>query len=138
KGEAPPPRYELEARDGEGNPFPAVMEFTPASYEGEPCLQVIFRRQELDPELAQELEELRQRDQVTGLLNRPTFLHALEDAVADAAQNKGQHGLLLLEPDHYQRLLHDIGLDTADAMLAAMAERLRTAIGDNAVAARFS
>src|SRR5690606_595734 len=78
KGEAPPPRHELEARDGDGNPFPAVMEFTPASYEGEPCLQVVFRRQELDPELAREVEELRQRDQVTGLLNRPTFLQALE------------------------------------------------------------
>src|SRR5690606_34174544 len=140
KGEPPPARYDLEARDAEGNGFPASMEFASAMYEGETCQQVVFRRheQEIDPGLAQELEELRQRDQVTGLRNRPTFLQALEDAVADAAQNKGQHGLLLLEPDHYQRLLHDIGLDTADAMLAAMAERLRTAIGDNAVAARFS
>ena len=140
RGEAPPPRYELEARDAEGNGFPALMEFAPAMYEGETCQQVIFRRQEqeIDPGLAQELEELRQRDQVTGLLNRPTFLHLLEDAVAEAAQSKAQHGLLLLEPDHYQRLLHEIGLDAADTMLAAMAERLQAAIGDDAVAARFS
>ena len=140
RGEPPPPRYELEARDLDGNGFPASMEFASALYEGEACQQVIFRRheQEIDPGLAQELEELRQRDQVTGLLNRPTFLHLLEDAVADAAQDKGQHGLLLLEPDHHQRLLHEIGLDAADAMLAAMAERLQTAIGEDAVAARFS
>ena len=142
KGEAPPPRYELQARDIEGNAFPAVMEFTQALYEGEPCLQVVLRRQEADPELAREVEELRQRDQVTGLLNRPTFLHALEDAVAGAAQNQGQHGLLLLEPDHYQRLLQDIGLDAADDILAALAERLRGvldgALADGtAVAARF-
>ena len=137
KGEAPPPRYELEARDGEGNPFPAVMEFTPASYEGEPCLQVIFRRQELDPELAKEVEELRQRDQVTGLLNRPTFLHTLEDAVADAAQRQGQYGLLLVEPDHYQRLLQEIGLDSADALLRGLAERLQGVLGADATAARF-
>src|SRR3546814_14933720 len=62
----------------------------------------------------------------------------LEDAVADSAQSKAQHGLLLLEPDHYQRLLHQIGLDAADTMLAAMAERLQEAIGDDAIAARFS
>ena len=116
KGEAPPPRYELEARDVDGSASPPSMEFTPALYEGEPCVQVVLRRQESDPELAREVEELRQRDQVTGLLNRPTFLRALEDAVADAAQNHGQHGLLLLEPDHYQRLLQDIGLDSADAI----------------------
>ncbi|MCJ0824433.1 EAL domain-containing protein [Luteimonas sp. 50] len=138
KGEPPPPRYELLAHDIDGNSFPAVMEFTSALYEGEPCLQVVFRRQELDPELAREVEELRQRDQATGLLNRPTFLHALEGAVADAAQHQGQHGLLLLEPDHYQRLLHEIGLDSADALLQAIAERLRGVIDDQAVAARFS
>src|SRR5690606_35011213 len=61
RGEAPPPRYELEARDIEGNAFPASMEFTVAQYEGEDCLQVVFRRQEVDPELALEIEELRQR-----------------------------------------------------------------------------
>lgn len=139
RGEPPPPRYELEARDIDGNAFPASMEFTPALYEGEACLQVVFRRQDLDPELALEIEELRQRDQVTGLLNRPTFLRALEDVVDDAAQNHGQHGLLLIEPDHYQRLLQDIGLDSADGMLAAMGERLQSVIGDaDAVAARFS
>ena len=140
KGDPPPPRYDLEARDIHGNGFPASMEFTSALYEGESCLQVIFRRQEqeFDPGLALEIEELRQRDQVTGLLNRPTFLRALEDVVADAAQSNGQHGLLLLEPDHYQRLLHEIGLDAADAILAAMGERLQSAIGDDAIAARFS
>ncbi|NUS37851.1 MAG: EAL domain-containing protein [Lysobacter sp.] len=142
KGEAPPPRYELKARDLDGNDFPAVMEFTSALYEGEPCLQVVFRRQEVDPELAREVEELRQRDQTTGLLNRPTFLRALEDAVADAAQRQAQYGLLLLEPDHYQRLLQEIGLDTADAVLAAIAERLRGVLGPrledgSAQAARF-
>ncbi|WP_159015239.1 EAL domain-containing response regulator [Cognatiluteimonas profundi] len=141
KGEPPPPRYELEARDIAGSAFAAVMEFTPALYEGEPCLQVVFRRQETDPELAREVEELRQRDQVTGLLNRPTFLRALEDAVAGAAQNQGQHGLLLLEPDHYQRLLQEIGLDSADALLEAIAGRLRSVLeaghANDALAARF-
>lgn len=140
RGDTPPPRYDLEARDIDGSGFPASMEFSSALYEGESCLQVVFRRQEqeIDPGLALEIEELRQRDQVTGLLNRPTFLRALEDVVADAAQSNGQHGLLLLEPDHYQRLLHEIGLDAADAILAAMGERLQSAIGDDAIAARFS
>lgn len=140
KGEPPPPRYELEARDIEGNAFPAVMEFTLAQYEGEACQQLVFRRQEpeADPELARKVEELRQRDQVTGLFNRPTFLHSLEDAVADAAQNNSHHGLLLIEPDHYQRLLHEIGLDSADKMMAALAERLQSELDGRAVAARFS
>jgi diguanylate cyclase (GGDEF)-like protein/PAS domain S-box-containing protein len=141
RGEPPPARYELQARDANGDAFPAVMEFTQAMYEGEACLQVVFRRQEqeVDPELAREVEELRRRDQVTGLLNRPTFLRALEDAVADAAQNRGTHGLLLLEPDHYPRLLQEIGLDSADQIAEALAGRLRQTLADSptTVAARF-
>ncbi|PBJ83036.1 PAS domain S-box protein [Lysobacteraceae bacterium NML93-0399] len=138
KGEPPPPRHEIEARDIDGNAFPAAMEFTTAQYEGEPCLQVVFRRREaLDADLALELEELRHRDQVTGLLNRPRFLRALEDAVDDAAQSDGQYGFLMLEPDHHQQLLADIGLDHADDLLAANAGRLQSLVGAEATVARY-
>ncbi len=138
KGEAPPPSYELTARDIEGNGFPAVMEFTAATYEGEACQQVIFRHQEQeqDPELARQVMELKQRDQATGLFNRATFLVALEDAVADAASQGSAHGLLLIEPDHYAKLLDRIGLDAADDLIAAMAQRLDKA-ADGAMTARF-
>lgn len=137
KGDAPPPSYETQARALDGNAFPAVMEFTAATYEGEQCLQVVLRRQEIDPELAREVEAMRQRDQVTGLFNRATFLRSLEDAVADAAQNSAHHGLLLIEPDHYNQLLQEIGLDQADQLIKACSERLREAIGPDDVVARF-
>ncbi|MGN6225243.1 EAL domain-containing protein [Pseudoxanthomonas sp.] len=137
KGEAPPPRFELEARSLDGDQFPATLEFATATYEGEPCVQVVFRRrEEFDPELAREVEDLRQRDVVTSLLNRPTFLQALEEAVSQVA--RGEHySLLLLEPDHYQRLLQDIGIDSADALIAAMAKRLAEQLDSSATAARF-
>lgn len=135
KGEEAPPRYELKARDAEGNTFPAVMEFTPAEYQGEPCLQVIFRHQtsEIDPELVRQVEELKQRDPATGLLNRPTFLTLLEAAVGEAAEG-AQHGLLLLEPDHFQELLEVIGLDAADALLAALGQRLGDTVPEAQIA----
>ena len=137
KGEAPP-RFELEARSQDGQSFPAALEFATASYEGESCVQVVFRRrEEFDPELAREVEDLRQRDMVTGLLNRTTFLHALEDAVSQAAQGHGQYALLLLEPDHHQRLLQDFGLDSADALIAALAARLGETLDSGTTAARF-
>ena len=136
KGEAPPPRYELTARDIEGRGFPAVMEFTAAQYEGEPCQQVIFRRQavDADPELARQVEELKQRDAATGLLNRPTFLGLLDAAVVEAASQGATHGLLLIEPDHHAQLLDVIGLDAADELMAAMGQRLNSVAGGGATA----
>jgi diguanylate cyclase (GGDEF)-like protein len=122
----------------EGESFPATMEFATASYEGEACVQVVFRRrEEFDPELAREVEDLRQRDQVTGLLNRPTFMLALENAVAQVGRGDGHYGFLLVEPDHYTRLLADIGLDSADALVAALAQHLAAAIDGDVQAARF-
>ncbi|WNH51725.1 GGDEF/EAL domain-containing response regulator [Stenotrophomonas oahuensis] len=138
KGEAPPPQYQVDARNQDGAIFAATMEFTPATYEGESCLQVVFRRRmELDTELAREVEDLRQRDQVTGLLNRPTFMVHVENAVAQAGRSEGRFGLLLVEPDHYARLLPDIGLDSADALIAALGRVLADAVGDKAQVARF-
>ncbi len=138
KGEAPPPQYQVDARNQDGAIFAATMEFTPATYEGESCLQVVFRRRmELDTELAREVEDLRQRDQVTGLLNRPTFMVHVENAVAQAGRSEGRFGLLLVEPDHYARLLPDIGLDSADALIAALGRVLAEAVGDKAQVARF-
>ncbi|KRG64823.1 membrane protein [Stenotrophomonas terrae] len=138
KGEAPPPQYAVDARNQDGDTFPATMEFTAATYEGESCFQIVFRRrEEFDPELAREVEALRQRDQVTGLLNRPTFMVQLENAVAQVGRSDGQYGFLLVEPDHYARLLPDIGLDSADALIAALGRKLAEAIGDDAQLARF-
>lgn len=138
KGEPPPPRHELTARDIDGTDFPAIMEFTAAQYEGEACQQVIFRRQatEQDPELARQVEELKQRDPATGLLNRPTFLGLLDGAVAEAAGQGAAHGLLLIEPDHYAQLLDVIGLDAADDLMAAMGQRLDS-VANDAITARF-
>ncbi|MET0891778.1 EAL domain-containing protein [Stenotrophomonas sp. SAM-B] len=138
KGDAPPPQYQVDARNQDGAVFPATMEFTQASYEGESCLQVVFRRRmEFDPELAREVEDLRQRDQVTGLLNRPTFMLHVENAVAQAGRSEGRFGLLLIEPDHYARLLPEIGLDSADALIGALARVLAQSVGDTAQVARF-
>ncbi len=138
KGDAPPPQYQVDARNQDGAVFAATMEFTQASYEGESCLQVVFRRRmEFDPELAREVEDLRQRDQVTGLLNRPTFMLHVENAVAQAGRSEGQFGLLLIEPDHYARLLPEIGLDSADALIGALARVLAQSVGDTAQVARF-
>jgi diguanylate cyclase (GGDEF)-like protein/PAS domain S-box-containing protein len=138
RGEPPPPHYEVDARRMDGDTFPATLEFATATYEGEPCIQVVFRRrEEFDPELAREVEDLRQRDSVTGLLNRPAFLLALEGVIARAGRGEIQAGLLLVEPDHYARLLPEIGLDAADTLIAAMAAHLRGCAGEPVQLARF-
>ena len=139
KGGEIPPLHHLAAQGADGQEFPATMEFSPATYDGEPCLQIIFRRKEatIDPAMFEQLESLRRQDAATGLLNRPTFLQSLEDAVARSATTHEHHGLLLVQPDHFGTLLQSVGINNADALMAALAERLRPLLGENVEAARF-
>lgn len=138
KGEAPPRQLEIMAQRSDGSTFDAVMEFTQATYEGESCLQLVFRQQAIDAEMVKELDNLRQRDSLTGLYNRQYFMTEVESAVAKASEGKSHQALLLIEPDHYENLLGEIGLALADELLKQIAHRLTPALDDNTVCARFS
>lgn len=137
RGEAPPPRHELEVRNAGGSVFPAAMEFTQAKYDGEPCIQVVIRRQEADPMLAQELEDLRRRDMATGLDNRHTFLQKLEHLVGLVATDGSRHGLLLVEPDQAGELEKQMGLGKLDELAVAIAQRLVQTLGESIDVARI-
>ncbi|HET6602913.1 MAG TPA: EAL domain-containing protein [Xanthomonadaceae bacterium] len=138
KGEPPPRTLELHAQRADGSTFDAVMEFAQASYEGEPCLQIVFRQQVLDPDMVAELDALRSRDQVTGLFNRTHFMGELERTVAAAAGGRDNQALLLVEMDNYASLLNDVGLGNADGMLRAAAGSISSSVPEDAVSARFT
>ena len=138
KGEAPPKQLELTAQRADGSTFDAVMEFAQATYEGEHCLQIVFRQQKMDAAMVQELDALRQRDGLTGLYNRQYFMTELEAAVAAAADGKSNQSLLLIEPDKYEARLAEVGLGYADELLKVIAKRLEDSLDAEIVCARFS
>ena len=138
RGETPPKNVELKARHNDGGTFDAVMEFTQASYEGEPCIQIVLRPQLFDAEMAKELDELRQRDQTTNLFNRQHFLDELDVVIAAAADGAADQAMLLMELDNYPALLNAIGFANADDLLLRTAERIQAQLPEDAIAARFT
>lgn len=138
KGEQPPRELDTVAVRADGSSFKATLEFSPANYQGEPCLQIIFRHQKVDPELARQLEEIKTRDLVTGLLNRQTLLQRVEEGFAQALRGEGESALLLLEIDDFRRILQRIGLANTDVLLRDLAETIRACTGASDYAARFT
>ena len=125
-----PAQLKLRARRADDSRFDATVEFAPATFEGERCLQIVFRRQQSDPALLEQL----QRDPVTGLFNRARMLECVDDAVAAAAKGKKGQSLLLIEPDNWSALVAGIGLGKADELLASFADRVRMLLGADDVA----
>lgn len=125
-----PAQLPLRARRADDTRFDATVEFTPATFEGERCLQIVFRRQMIDPAVLEQL----QRDTVTGLYNRSHMLTQVDDAITAAAKGKKGQSLLLIEPDNWASLVGNIGLGKADELLASFADRIRMLLEKDDVA----
>ena len=137
KGEKPPQKLNLKAQRADGTTFDAIMEFAEATYEGEPCQQIVFRQQTVSADVAEKLEELRSKDLVTELFNRQYCVAQLERMVGEAVKGRNDQALLLLEPDNFKNLLDTVGLGNADLLLGDMANLMRRHIGEADVAGRF-
>ena len=124
-----PSQLALRARRADGSYVDATVEFAPATFEGEPCLQIVFRRQLVDQAMLEQL----QRDPVTGLFNRARTLECVDDAVAAAANGKKGQSLLLVEPDNWASIVAGVGLGKADELLASFAGRIRMLLGTDDV-----
>ncbi|SEI84708.1 PAS domain S-box-containing protein/diguanylate cyclase (GGDEF) domain-containing protein [Azotobacter beijerinckii] len=122
----------------EGRPFRLRLELSPASYDGEPCIQAVLRAESLQSELEEKLREVSCQDLVTGLFNRNHFLELLDGACARAV-NAGQPACLAyLTLDYYAQLHADLGLAGLDQLLADLAALLRGAFSADAQLARFA
>ncbi|MGH8436894.1 MAG: EAL domain-containing protein [Pseudomonas sp.] len=121
----------------EGQSFQARMSFSPATYDGEPCTQVVIRAESGNAELEEKLREISSQDLVTGLHNRNHFLE-LMDAAVERAVNAGQPAsLAYIRVDRYTNLLAETGLAGIDLLLTDLANLLRAHFAGEAQLARF-
>ena len=122
----------------DGSQFRARMTFSPATYDGEPCTQVVIRAESDNAELAEKLREISSQDLVTGLYNRVHFLELLDQASERAVRDGSVATLVLMRIDRHAGLLSEIGLADGDLLLADCAGLLRQHFGDRAQLARFT
>lgn len=135
RGEKAPEGLEIEAQSLDGSVWTGTLEFEPATFDGERCLQMVARRRVEENAVSQEqIRALLAKDQVTGLLARGNFLEALEQGIEQARGKQKTYAFLLVEPDNYARVLGQVGLTHGDALVSAIANRLvqglNKALGD--------
>jgi diguanylate cyclase (GGDEF)-like protein/PAS domain S-box-containing protein len=123
--------------DGEGQAFPMNMDFAPATYADERCTQVVIRIREDSSELEGQLEEVRSRDLLTGLYNKPFYLNRLEEVVDQAVMNSAKGAVVYINIDNFGRLKSDIGIAHTDTVLNHIAATLRDQLSERQVAARI-
>lgn len=123
----------------DGNQIDAMMQLSNATFDGEPCTQIIIRRDDGTNAalLAEKLKEATSFDQLTGLPNRQRFEEELTQAVHKARKDKTRYALFCLAIDNISQINAAHGLAGTDAVIKTLASVLVTHFG-NAPLARFS
>ncbi len=76
-------------------------------------------------------------DSLTGLPNRLSFVDALGDSLQKAAISGSPVGILFLDLDHFKLINDSLGHHAGDALLRAVAPRLRSHLRPGDIVARF-
>ncbi len=132
KGEAPTSELRFHGLRNDGQTINAMMTLSSASYEGEPCTQIIIRidqGEEVRAELAEKLREASTLDTLTGLGNRNLFESSLEKAVSQARSREHTFALLYISIDHFNTHTATFGLAGSDSITQEIATHLTEHLG---------
>lgn len=127
---------QVDCQGTDGRTFTATMEFSPAQVDGEPCTQIVIRDQSLHEELQARIDELTNRDSHTRLFNRQAFMERLEGALSRNDLPHGS-GLIQVSINNFAELRDNIGIESTDRLLLAVASVLREQMPGAHTIARF-
>jgi diguanylate cyclase (GGDEF)-like protein/PAS domain S-box-containing protein len=128
---------ELELIHSSGDKISALLEFSRASYDGEPCTQILIRSRDDTAELEEQINYLHQHDLVTGLYNRQYLMDAIKTALKQAISGMHQSFVIYVAIDNFQSVRDLVGISGCDTLISDVATILRDHSEEADVVARF-
>jgi len=126
------------ARHVNGDSFNIRMTLSGASYEGEPCTQLVIRRNEADnEELQAKIKEISSQDLVTGLYNRQHFSDSLKTAYQQVLKTNTSQIVLHIGIVNFNELKTRASMAGTDVILKELAEVYAKNQPDDALLARY-
>ncbi|MFQ3230039.1 EAL domain-containing protein [Reinekea sp.] len=131
--------FSTQGKHAEGAEFSIHMTFSAATYESEPCTQIVIRRNEADSELLQEkIKEISSQDLVTGLYNKLYFNEQLDNAYQRAVSDSKRCLVGHIGIANFVDIKSLAGVAGTDVILKQIAELLIQTQPKGAIIARYS
>lgn len=119
-------------------------EISPASYEGEPCLQFMLHQNqnqnqssEADLALQEKLKQMTKQCLITGLANRQHFESVISDTIDRAVAQEASHAVFYIHLDGFSKKRAKIGVDGIDAIAKDTAQHMRDHFPPGSLLSRF-
>jgi diguanylate cyclase (GGDEF)-like protein/PAS domain S-box-containing protein len=85
----------------------------------------------------QALAERGQKDDLTGLVNRPSLLERMEKLIVESRRTSDQHAVLYCDVDNFKEINDTFGHAVGDLVLREIAARIRQSVREGDVVARL-
>ena len=121
-------RVELPALRRDGSRLTVEVRIRRHEVRGEPVFSAFLHDVTLRKQRDAQREYETRHDVLTGLQNRRALMEALPLAQARASRCQGRLGLLFIDLDGFKAVNDQLGHDGGDALLRAIAARLRQAV----------
>ncbi len=128
---------ELQLIHSSGEKISATLEFSRASYEGEPCTQILIRSSADTSELEEQINYLHQHDLITGLFNRQHFVDELRTWITQAINGMHKSFVVYVAIDNFQSIRDMVGISGCDTLITDVARILQDNANDEDIVARF-
>ncbi len=89
---------------------------------------IVFHDARFSRETTARMAYLAQHDELTGLHNRNAFYERFDQSLALARRHGNQMGLLFIDLDNFKGINDELGHDSGDIILAALADKLKTCV----------
>jgi diguanylate cyclase (GGDEF)-like protein/PAS domain S-box-containing protein len=130
-------KIKVSLKKSDGTEFNGAMEFSPASIDGEPCIQLVIRHQTDTKELEEKIHRMSQKDSVTDLYNRHFFLESLEKIVRISKKSEKKSAAIIINLDNFDGIKQTAGVAGSDKFLNEISRQLEDAINKNDILAHF-
>lgn len=137
KGDRSEPEFKFESVRPDGSTFNAKLQLAPATFESEPCLQIIIQQHGQGGASQEQIAAAERKDSLTGLGNRRAFEEDLKKARSNAINKHAQHGLLYINIDSIGQISASLGFEGADATVIHVGKILQSHFTDASIN-RFS
>lgn len=126
----------LKAENGEL--IEAVVSLDKATVDGEPCVQFLVQPPKVNLEAEKELQDIKNKDILTGFYNRNYFSKYLSDKINEVKSGKSSgHSLMYMQIDDDRKLEKELGKGNLDLLISDMGPFVQEILGKNHTYVRY-
>jgi len=130
-------QLDLKLLHSSGEVIDATLEFSHASYDGEPCTQILIRSAADTSELEEQINYLHQHDLVSSLYNHQYFMDELKKSITQAVNGIDKYAMIYIAIDNFDSVRDKVGISGCDVLIGDIAMILKAHAFPEQIVARF-